>query len=1071
MRLLNIFYQKIIAAGLLLLCLMFTVTAQSQGPQKAKKIRQLIDITIKVVDDANSPIQNASVVVGEGIIHTETDANGSVKFKAYPEDAVTVSIPPYEPSVNIARVLVTSSTVKLSKSKYQMTSGDLVQLPFTSLKQRRLTGPEIVVPGSAFERYPSVDIRNSFTGMTSGFDIREQDGSPGLSSLEGLQNYTGLSNSFGSTDKFSNIPMIILDGMPVDLQEAPINPAEIESATWVKGILSTAMFGPQANGGALMINTKHGVKNEKMLAVDVESGISSIDRMPGWTSGVDYANLNNQARTNSSVNALYTPAAIAEYGKNDPNSLRYPNVNYRDMMLKNTKPMTKVNLSASGGNDIVQYFSYLGVAREGDIYNMGADADFTSITARQNATVKINDEFNVKFSFYGNQTFRRSPNYGFYSNYTDEGTANNTLSLIELPSVLSDMNLMPPIANPVYAATQTVEKVPYYGINNSFITYASGNPYGTASGYPMGNPIGNLVGQGYYTDRGRTGVVNAALNYDMGGLIKGLKSSTYLGINVHNMVRIGKNNDYIAYVPSISAKTGQDTIIRSSSHTLSQMSGNNKLMDYFYQRYSVYEALSYDRTFGVHDIQSVLTGYLAKTFINGVEEPFRQLTAVSSTSYSFKDKYSVQAVLNYSGSSSFAKNKRFGLFPSIGANWIVSDEDFMSKTGFINFLKVRAQYGSIGNETFLFPHYDETRMAQDASGSAFGPYSSSQWFGSTTDASVRRTSLQRIGNEDLTWEKRVEFNAGFDALMFDHKLSLGVTYWHWINDGVVAQLSNVIPYAAGLSGGRPYQNYAKSTYNSITADLMYSDKIDKLKFSVGGNVTATKGIRNVYDQPNYRYDYQNRTGKPTDAIFGQTYIGKFQTNAETSQVPQIYDNVLSAGDLKYADKNGDGVVDDNDQSMIGNSSPRLYYAVNVTLKYKGFELFILGNGRAFYDIALTNPYFWNGWGDYNYSNFVLKNAGGAYPRLTYYKVNNNFVTSNFWLEKGDYFKIQNVEFSYTIPAKMLQFMGSSGIKVYVRGANLLTVSKIKDVDPESINSGVTVYPLFRTFTAGVKFNF
>ena len=1071
MRLLNIFYQKIITTGLLLVCLMFSVSVQSQGQQKAKKVRKLIDITIKVVDESDVPVPNAVVVVGEGIIHTETDLAGSVKFKAYPEDVVTVNIPPYEPSISVAQTLIGNKTVKLSKSKYQMTSGDLVQMPFTALKKRRLTGPEVVVAGSRFEKYPTIDFRNTLSGMTSGFDIREQDGSPGLSPLEGLQNYSGLSNSFGATDKFSNMPMIVVDGMPVDVQEAPIDAAEIESATWVKGILSTAMFGPQANGGALVITTKHGVKNEKLLAVDVEKGVSTIDRMPGWTSGVDYANLNNQARTNSGVAALYPQSSIDEYAKNDPYSLRYPNVNYRDMMIKNTKPMTRVNLTASGGNDIVQYFSYLGMAHEGDIYNMGSKADYTGITVRQNATVKINDDLNVKFSFYGSQTFRNSPNYGYYGTYTDESTANNTLSLIELPSVLSDMNMLPPIANPVYAATQTAEKVPYFGVNNSFLTYASGNPYGAANGYPLGNPIGNLTGQGYYTDRGRTGVVNAVLTYDLGKTIKGLKSSTYLGINVHNLVRIGKSNDYIAYVPSISPKTANDTIIRSSSHSLSQMSSNNKLMDYYFQRYSVYEALSYDRTFGVHDIQSVLTGYLCKTFINGIEEPFRQMTYVSTSSYSYKDKYSLQAVLNYSGSSSFAKAKRFNLFPSIGANWIMSDEAFMSNVHFINFLKLRAQYGSIGNETFLFPHYDETRFAQDASGSAFGPYSSNQWFGPTQETGVRRTSIQRVGNQDLTWERRTELNIGFDAVMLNNKLSFDFTYWHWINDGVVAQLSNVIPLVAGLSGGRPWQNYAKSTYNSFTADIQYSDMIGELKYTLGVNATATKGIRDKYDQPNYRFDYQNRIGKATDAIFGQTYIGKFQTAAETLVVPQIYDNVLSAGDLKYADNNKDGVVDDNDQSMIGHSSPRLYYGINATLKYKGFELFILGNGRAFYDVALTNPYFWNGWGDYNYSNYVLKNAGDAYPRLTYYKVNNNFVSSNFWLQKGDYFKIQNVELSYTIPAKYVQFMGSNGVKVYLRGANLLTFSKIKDVDPESINSGVTVYPLFKTISAGVKFNF
>jgi TonB-linked SusC/RagA family outer membrane protein len=771
------------------------------------------------------------------------------------------------------------------------------------------------------------------------------------------------------------------------------------------------------------------------------------------------------------VSTLYTPAAIAEYAKNDPNNLRYPNVNYRDMALKNSKGMSKLNLSASGGNEGVQYFSYIGIAREGDIYNVGADADYTRLTARQNVSVKINQQFDIKFSFYGNQTWRRSPNYGYDADYTTESTDNATLNLIELPSVLADINMLPPIANPIYAATQTVEKVPYYGVNNSFLTYASGNPYSVSSGSPLANPIGNLEGQGFYADRGRTGVVNALINYDFGNSIKGLKSSTYFGLNVHNMVRLGKTNDYIAYTPSISAKTAKDTIIRSSSHSLSQMTDLYKLMDYYYQQYTLYEALSYNRTFGDHDIQSVLTAYGAKTTVNGIEEPFRQFTYVSSSMYSYKDKYSLQAVFNYAGSSSFAKDNRYSFFPSFGANWVVSDESFMANVGFINFLKLRAEAGTIGNDVFLFPHYDETRWSQDGSGGAFGPYSSSQWFGSTQETGVRRTSIQRTGNPDLTWEKRKEINVGFDAVMFKNKLTLDFTYWHWVNSGIISQLSNVIPYTAGLSGGRPYSNFAENKYNSLTADLMYANKLGALEFALGANATVVKGIRVKYDEPNYRNEYQVRTGKPTDAIFGLTYLGKFQTDAEAKVVPQVYDEVLLTGDLKYKDMNSNNVVDDNDMGVIGHNSPRLYYGLNLSLKLKGFELFILGNGRAFYDVLLNNAYFWNGWGDYNYSNFVLNNVGGDYPRLTYYKVNNNFVTSDFWLRKADYFKIQNVEFSYTIPAKAVQFLGSRGIKIYVRGANLLTLSGIKDVDPESLNSGVTTYPLYKTFTGGVKFNF
>ena len=574
--------------------------------------------------------------------------------------------------------------------------------------------------------------------------------------------------------------------------------------------------------------------------------------------------------------------------------------------------------------------------------------------------------------------------------------------------------------------------------------------------------------QGFYTDRGRTGESHVKLNYDMSNLIPGLKSTTYLGFNIHNTVRIGKANDYLAYTVN---PTTLD-ITKSSTHSLVKMADQYKLMDYYYQRFAIYEQLSYDRTFGSSQLHTTLTYNQTMTYLNGIEEPQRQQNGVWSGNYMLKDKYSIQAVLNYAGTSSFDKGYRFGLFPVIGASWVLSDEDFMPQGGVINYLKLRAQGGVVGNETY-FPnlYYVDRWSSTSSSTTGFGPYTSSQWFGSTTEAQVTRSYLSRTGNPVLTWEKRKEINAGFDAVLFNNKLDFSMTYYNWLSDGAITQVSNALPLLAGYNGARPYINFSKTRYSAITGDLMLSDMVGDFSYSVGVNASSVVGTREKYDEPNYRFDYQKRTGKVSDAIFGQTYLGKFTSDAETEEVPQLYDDVLHQGDLKYKDMNGDHVIDDNDQSMIGHSSPRLYYGVNVSLKYKNFDLFILGAGRAFYDIALTNAYYWNGWGDNNYSDFVRDNQGGAYPRLTYYKVNNNFVTSDFWLAKGGYFKIQNVELAYTIPAKMLEFMGGRAIRIYVRGSNLLTISQVKDVDPESINSGVTVYPLFKTFSGGVKFNF
>ena len=266
-------------------------------------------------------------------------------------------------------------------------------------------------------------------------------------------------------------------------------------------------------------------------------------------------------------------------------------------------------------------------------------------------------------------------------------------------------------------------------------------------------------------------------------------------------------------------------------------------------------------------------------------------------------------------------------------------------------------------------------------------------------------------------------------------------------------------------------NYNKIKYFGVETGLQYTDRIGEFRFSIGGNATYQNSKILKYDEPNFRYDYQTRLGAPLDSYWGQTYVGKFATDAETKEIPQIYDEVLLAGDLKYQDKNSDGVVDDNDQSEIGNVTPRLIYALNIRLNFRNIELTAIGNGRAFYDIPMTNKYFWNGWGDNNYSDFSKDNINGAYPRMTYYKVNNNFVGSNFWLRDGGYFKIQNIELAYNVPVRPGNIISSRGIRLYVRGANLWTFSKIKDVDPESINSGVTVYPLFKTFSAGVKLTF
>ena len=1062
MRFYNLSYQKIKFIGLLLFCISLMVNAQAQN--KTEQKAKFIEASINVADNDGNALPKAQVVVGEGIIHTITDANGFVSFNAKPEDFVTISFPGYEKKVMLVSELLADNKVTLYKAKLNMTSDDVVQLPFMALKKRQITGSSTVLNADQLEKYPTTDIRNAFTGLVNGMNVQEMHGAPGLSAEEELGTFR-FDQKIDISARGRSM-MYIIDDIPTDITEMPLDPGEIESVTVIKDIVGKSMFGPAGANGIIFIKTKRGKVNERILKVNVESGINMVDRFPDMVDGAEYARLNNIARINSGLEPLYSESDIAAYAKNDPYDMYHPSVNYKEMMLNNSMNFQRANVSSRGGNNNVQYFAYVGYDGEGDIYKIGATADYNRLNTRSNIDIKINDFIKVQFDFFGGLSIRRSPNYGYDAQFTSEGTDNPSLDIAEFGTVINDISNLPPIAFPVYANNDPELKAPWYAVSSV---------YGQ-------NPIGNLVGNGYYTETARTGAFNVALDYDMSSILEGLKSHSYIGFNSYNLLRIGKAEDYTAYLvnPTTNA-SGADTITLTKVHDGVDQSGQSKLHDFYYQRFAVYENLNYEKTFDKNYVQASATYYQSKVSLNGIEEPQRQQIGILTALYSYDDKYSVQGVLNYAGGSSFSEKERFILSPTIGANWIISEENFLQDVTFLDYLKLRAETGVLGYESFLSPFYYRDDWNYNSSGTLFGPHSANQWFGSATDNSVYRTTPSRIGNPELTWEKRREFNAGIDALMFDKKLSLEVNYFNQLRDGQVARVYNTIPYIAGISSWTPRLNYNQTRYTGVEAALQFTNKTGDFYYSFGGNATIQDSKYEKYDEPNYRYDYQSRLGQPVDAIWGLTYVGKFNSDEEALAIPQLYDDVLHTGDLKYQDKNNDGVVDDNDQGIIGRSSPKLYYALNVKLSYKNLELFVLGTGYAFYDIVLNNKFYWNGWGDNNYSTFVSDNLGGAYPKLTYYKVNNNFVTSDFWLTKGGFFKIQNAELAWNVPTENLKWSGIRGAKVYVRGANLFTFTKVKDIDPESKNSGLGtttnndtdrgLYPLFRTVSGGVKLTF
>lgn len=1020
----------------LLVFIVCSVEAQTKSEGKPT----IVTIELKVTDEAGVPVSNAQVVLGESRIFDVTGEDGLVTIDGYSFDIVTITAPGFEKNMSFVKNLESTGTIKLSKSKLYLTKDDFVPFPFMALTKRHITGSSKSIKSRDLETYPSADLRNALTGLANGVIVREIDGSPGISAEEQLNRY-GAREKIDITSRGRQM-IYIIDEIPTDITEMPLDPGEIESVTVIKDVVGKSMFGPSGADGIIFIKTKRGAVNKRVMRVNLENGISVIDRFPEMVSGADYARLNNIARQNSGLDPLYSEEDIAAYAKNDPYDFFHPSVNFREMMLKNTKAFRRADISSTGGNERVQYFAYLGYNNEDDIYKIGSPADYNRINSRANIDIVANDLVRVQFDFFGGVSFRRSPNY-----------IPGTINLTEFWKVIGNINNIPPIAFPVYANNDPQLVSPWYAVTPS---------YGQ-------NPIGNLMKNGYYTETGRSGAFNVALDYDLSNIIDGLTSRTYIGYNAYNQVRLGKAEDYDAYI----VRPQGDTYSLVKVHDGVDQHDMAKLSDFYYERIAFYENLKYRKTFGLNSFQASMVYFQSKVSRAGIKEPERLQTGVLSALYSYDDKYNLHGVLNYSGSSSFSKEERYILSPTLGVSWIASDEGFLKDVSFVDYLKVRMEGGVTGYEGFNSPFLYRDHWTTNTSGVQFGPAPTSQWFGSSTDNPVYRTNINRLGNPDLTWEKRREFNAGMDLLMFNNKLDLEINYFNQFVDGDLTRVYNTIPYYAGVSSWVPYVNQNQIRYYGVETMLQYTHNLGDFRYTFGGNATMLRSKFERYDQPNYRFEYQSRIGKPVDGIWGHRFMGRFDSDQEALLVPQLYDNVLGKDDFKYEDKNQDGVVDDNDMSMIGNSSPRLYYALNARFTYKNVELYVLGTGYAFYDILLNNNYYWNGWGDDNYSRYVLENQGGEnFPKLSYYKVNNNFVSSDFWLTKGGFFKIQNAELAWNIPAsEKLKWSGARNLRLFARGANLLTLTKVKDIDPESKNSGVSTYPLYRTFTGGISLIF
>lgn len=1047
----------IIKVCLCALLLVGTAVAIPASAQKKSEQKMSVSLRFTVVDPAGNPVQSADISVGEGLNHYTTDAAGKVSITCQDRDMVTVSMAGYK-TVNVrTSVLVDSDTIVLVPDTLFAGEQDDVYLPYSSTKKRFTVGSSVTISGDELAKYSSADVRNLLTGVLPGVEVRENFGQVGMSPLEHIGQY-GAATAVSVSSRGRQV-MFVVDDVPVQIDEIPLDAEQIESVTIIRDGLEKTMYGPTAADGIVYIRTKKGTYNDRYLSVDVESGVNVVDRMAGFVNASQYAQLNNLARNNSGLALLYSQDDVLAYAKNDPYDFEHPSVDFKSMMLKNTMVYNKAGVSSGGGNDVVKYYAHIGYTGQDDIYKIGPQSGYTNININGNLDVKLNRYISAAFGMISSIGIRKSNNYGYSSDYTSEdASSNSTLGVTELPSVLGHITTIPQNAFPIYADNSENLEFPYYAVTSQYTQ----------------NPIANILENGSYGETIRNALLNVKLNMDLQFLVKGLKSSTYAAYGSTNLVRLGLAEDYAAYIITKSTDIDDNVIytpVQSSSHSVKQMSSKAKLLDYYSNRFYLVEKLDFERTFGKNDVRLSADYMITKRSQKFITEHRREMNFGLNAAYSYAGKYLVQASLNEHGTYSLLDAWSFS--PSLGLGWIISEEDFMKGISSIDFLKIRLQASNLSYDSLTSANRDVDNYSWNNSGQKFGPYTTNQWFGSTAGSALNRTYASMLGNPNLRLEQRKEVSGGFDLTAFGRRFNLSATAYAFLQDGAITQMTNTVPLVAGTSTGSLYMNYNNTLREGLELSASWKDHIGDLNYGVSGWISTQKSVMRRVDELRYAEGYRSKVGKSASAIWGLKYVGQFQTDAETAEVPQLFDDALVAGDFKYQDMNGDGYIDDSDACVIGDSMPKLIGALTLNLAWKGFDLSVVGTGRAFYDLQLTNSYYWNGWGDSNYSDYTLRNINDPKaPRLTYNKVNNNFKLSDRWLADGSFFKIQSLELGYSIPMTKLHMdKFVRGLRVYARANNLLTISGIDDLDPEALSAGLSNYPLMKTFVGGLKMTF
>lgn len=1013
-------------------------TASKQAQPK-KNTPKSISGTVK--DGNGEPLIGATVRVKGSSTGTVTDIDGNYTLNVPANAELEISYIGFiDQQIHVGNK--TNYNIILKENANNL--DEVVVIGYGAVKKKDLTGAVAAVKGEELVNKRTTMLSNALQGTLSGVTVSRSSSAPG----------SGASSIRvrGITTIGESSPLVIVDGVEGSLDY--VNANDVESISVLKDAAAASIYGSKAAAGVILVTTKRGNDTGKLdLKYNAEFGWEIPTKQPSMVGVTRYLEMNNELMYNDNPTGGFFQVYTADqtknwvnYNQSDPNN--YPITDWKEMMLKSSAPRMTHTLTVSGGNKAVKSIASLSYDEVDGLYE---GRGFQRYMFRSNNDFKINDKLNVALDVNIRHAKSKTKNYDPFN----------------------DMRKMPAI----YPATWNDGRI------------ASGksgaNPYGllTDGGKSVSHST-QIAGKGQITfkpikDLSLSAVISPFINYQKQ---KAFRLAAWYTLPDDPETIGGYLDAGSLYATNKLTENRND-----NWHVTSQLLANYMhnfgahdvtLMGGFENYYMKTESLTAGRD------QYELTNY---PYLNIGSEDFQTNSGSGSkyTSnsffgrliYSYAKRYLLQANVRHDGSSRFAKNYRWGTFPSFSAGWVVSEEPFMQRAAlpWLSFLKLRASWGKLGNERIGSNYYPYIALM------SFGNSLFYNADGSVTSSKTARPSVLAV--EDISWETTTSTDLGVDANFFDNRLHLTFDYyWKKTTDMLLAI---EIPYSMGYSN--PNTNAGKMSTHGYDIDLTWQDKIGDFRYSFSVNFSDYLS----------KIDYLNnadiissgkikRAGVLFNEHYGYICEGIYQTSDDVNNSAKT-SSTVTVGDLKYRDISGpDGTPDGNispeyDRVPLGNSLPRYLYGGNISASWKGVDFSMafqgVGKQNAYLSTVQVQPLRDNYgnipailenkyWSPFNTD---AQNANAIYPRLSNVSKSNNYATSDFWIFNGSYFRLKNITLSYTLPQAWTNAIGINKTRLYVSGSDLFCISKFPDGwDPEM---GSTSYPITTSLIFGVQVNF